>query len=80
MKSSFQNHFMQIIMIFTASGVDCCTVISSIDTGFALPPIADFEKLITPKTKAILICNPGNPVVICIQRGNDATSRTSEET
>jgi len=36
-------------------------VISTIETGFALPPIADFEKLITSKPKAILICNPGNP-------------------
>ncbi len=36
-------------------------VISKIDTGFALPDISEFEKLITPKTKAILICNPGNP-------------------
>lgn len=45
----------------TASGVKVMPVISTIDTGFALPPIADFEKLITPKTKAILICNPGNP-------------------
>ncbi|ESU25238.1 aspartate aminotransferase [Flavobacterium enshiense DK69] len=45
----------------TASGVNIVPVISTIDTGFALPPIADFEKLITPKTKAILICNPGNP-------------------
>lgn len=45
----------------TASGVEVVPVISTIDTGFALPPIADFEKLITPKTKAILICNPGNP-------------------
>jgi len=45
----------------TASGVRVVPVISTIDTGFALPPIADFEKLITPKTKAILICNPGNP-------------------
>lgn len=34
---------------------------SSIETGFALPPIADFEKVITPKTKGIMICNPGNP-------------------
>lgn len=34
---------------------------SSIETGFALPPISEFEKLITPRTKAILICNPGNP-------------------
>ena len=45
----------------TASGVTVVPVKSSIDNGFALPPIAEFEKLITPKTKAILICNPGNP-------------------
>lgn len=45
----------------TASGVKVVPVISTIETGFALPPIADFEKLITSKTKAILICNPGNP-------------------
>ncbi|WP_343626164.1 pyridoxal phosphate-dependent aminotransferase [Flavobacterium lindanitolerans] len=45
----------------TASGVTVVPVISTIDEGFALPPIAAFEKLITPKTKAILICNPGNP-------------------
>ncbi len=44
-----------------ASGVKVVPVISTIETGFALPPIEDFEKLITPKTKAILICNPGNP-------------------
>ena len=44
-----------------ASGVKVVPVISTIDEGFALPPIAAFEKLITPKTKAILICNPGNP-------------------
>jgi aspartate aminotransferase len=34
---------------------------SSIEKGFALPLISEFEKLITPKTKGILICNPGNP-------------------
>jgi aspartate aminotransferase len=45
----------------TASGVKVVPVISTIDEGFALPPIAAFEKLITVKTKAILICNPGNP-------------------
>lgn len=44
-----------------ASGVTVVPVISTIDTGFSLPPIADFERLITAKTKAILICNPGNP-------------------
>ncbi len=45
----------------TASGVKIVPVESKIETNFALPPIADFEKLITDKTKAILICNPGNP-------------------
>lgn len=45
----------------TASGVKVVPVISGIETGFALPPIEAFEKLISPKTKAILICNPGNP-------------------
>ena len=45
----------------TASGVNIIPVISKIEDNFALPPIEEFEKLITPKTKAILICNPGNP-------------------
>ena len=45
----------------TASGVKVVPVISKIEDNFALPPISAFEKLITPKTKAILICNPGNP-------------------
>ncbi|OUD35292.1 pyridoxal phosphate-dependent aminotransferase [Flavobacterium sp. FPG59] len=45
----------------TASGVSVVPAISTIENGFALPAVADFEKLITPKTKAILICNPGNP-------------------
>ena len=34
---------------------------SSIETGFALPPISAFEQVITPRTKAIVICNPNNP-------------------
>jgi aspartate aminotransferase len=42
-------------------GVIVRPITSSIDTGFALPPIAEFEKAITPKTKGILICNPNNP-------------------
>ena len=45
----------------TSSGVSVVPVQSKIEEGFALPPISEFEKLITPKTKAILICNPGNP-------------------
>ena len=44
-----------------AQGVKVVPVFSGIETNFALPPIADFEALITSKTKAILICNPGNP-------------------
>jgi aspartate aminotransferase len=44
-----------------ASGINVVPVISKIEDNFALPPIEDFEKLITSKTKAILICNPGNP-------------------
>ena len=45
----------------TASGVEIVPVISKIEDNFALPPIEEFEKLISLKTKAILICNPGNP-------------------
>ncbi len=45
----------------TAAGVNVVPVTSYIDSNFALPPIEEFEKLITPQTKAILICNPGNP-------------------
>lgn len=45
----------------TAAGVKVVSVTSGIDSNFALPPIEEFEKMITPKTKAILICNPGNP-------------------
>jgi len=44
-----------------ASGVTVVPVISKIEDNFALPKIEDFEKLITKNTKAILICNPGNP-------------------
>ncbi|MDO6605099.1 pyridoxal phosphate-dependent aminotransferase [Arenibacter palladensis] len=44
-----------------ASGIKVVPVVSNIENNFALPPIDEFEKLITPRTKAILICNPGNP-------------------
>ncbi|WP_019671342.1 pyridoxal phosphate-dependent aminotransferase [Eudoraea adriatica] len=45
----------------TAMGIKVSPVLSRIENNFALPPIEEFEKLITHKTKAILICNPGNP-------------------
>lgn len=44
-----------------AQGVKVVPILSEINSNFSLPSIADFEALITPKTKAILICNPGNP-------------------
>ena len=43
------------------AGLSVVPVASSIESGFALPPVEEFEKKITSKTKAILICNPGNP-------------------
>ena len=42
-------------------GVKVKPIISTIDNGFALPSIEEFEKIITPKTKAIMMCNPNNP-------------------
>ncbi|MFA8450902.1 MAG: pyridoxal phosphate-dependent aminotransferase [Bacteroidales bacterium] len=45
----------------TNAGVKVCPIFSSIETGFALPPISEFEKAINEKTKAILVCNPNNP-------------------
>ncbi|MGD9492927.1 MAG: pyridoxal phosphate-dependent aminotransferase [Bacteroidales bacterium] len=42
-------------------GVKNVPIPSKIDNGFALPAIEEFEKVITPKTKAILVCNPNNP-------------------
>lgn len=43
------------------AGAKVVPITSSIDNGFALPPISDFEKVITPRTKAIIVCSPNNP-------------------
>lgn len=43
------------------AGVKVVAITSRIETGFALPPIHDFEKVITPRTKAIVVCSPNNP-------------------
>lgn len=44
-----------------SAGIRVVPIVSVIETGFALPPIPDFEKAITPRTKAIMVCNPNNP-------------------
>ena len=44
-----------------AAGVKVVPITSSIESGFALPPIEEFEKVITPATRGIIICNPNNP-------------------
>jgi aspartate aminotransferase len=44
-----------------AAGVKVVPITSNIENGFALPPIPDFETVITEKTKAIVVCNPNNP-------------------
>ncbi|WP_299552775.1 pyridoxal phosphate-dependent aminotransferase [Seonamhaeicola sp.] len=53
--------YANYIAFATAASVKVVPIISKIDDNFALPAIEEFEKLITPKTKAIMICNPGNP-------------------
>ncbi len=45
----------------TNAGINVTPIVSDIESGFALPPMENFEKAITPKTKAILVCNPNNP-------------------
>ena len=44
-----------------AAGVTVVPITSTIETGFALPAIREFEKVITPRTKAIIVCSPNNP-------------------
>ena len=44
-----------------AAGVSVVPITSRIDNGFALPPVEEFEKVITPRTRGIIICNPNNP-------------------
>ena len=53
--------FMQITMVSQFQGVKVKPIKTSINSGFSLPEIDEFENLINENTKAILICNPGNP-------------------
>ncbi len=52
-----------------AAGVQVIPITSRIETGFALPPISAFEKVITNRTKAIIICSPNNPTGYLYSRG-----------
>ena len=52
-----------------AASVMVVPITSTIASGFALPPIEDFEKVITSKTKAIIICSPNNPTGYLYSRG-----------
>lgn len=54
-------YYANYISFSRAFDAVCVPITSSFDDNFALPPIAEFEKKITPRTKAFLICNPGNP-------------------
>ncbi|PQV45678.1 aspartate aminotransferase [Jejuia pallidilutea] len=53
--------YANYIAFATAASVKVKPIVSRIEDNFALPAIAEFEKLISPRTKAIMICNPGNP-------------------
>ena len=53
--------YANYISFAITAGVKVKPITSRIEDGFALPPIEDFEKAITPKTRAILLCNPNNP-------------------
>ncbi|MDE7403361.1 MAG: pyridoxal phosphate-dependent aminotransferase [Muribaculaceae bacterium] len=56
-----QPAYANYITFARTAGVTIKPINCSIETGFALPPVSEFEKLITPATRAILICNPNNP-------------------
>jgi aspartate aminotransferase len=58
-----------------AAGVVVKPLTSYIETGFALPPLAEFEKLIGPRTKGIMICNPNNPTGYLYSREEMETLR-----
>ena len=53
--------YANYISFAVTAGIKVRTVSSYIEDGFALPPLEAFEEIITPKTRAILLCNPSNP-------------------
>ena len=62
------------------SGVEIVPVTARAEDGFALPPIEEFERKIGPRTRAILLCNPGNPTGAVYERGDlEALGRLARE-
>ena len=61
--------YANYISFATQAGVRIVPVTSRIEDDFALPPISEFERRITPKTKGIIICNPNNPTGYLYSRG-----------
>lgn len=59
-----------------AAGVKVVPITAHIENGFALPPIADFEKVITPRTRAIMVCNPNNPTGYLYSQGEMEALKT----
>jgi len=59
-----------------AAGVKVVPITSYIETGFALPPIADFEQSITPRTRAIMVCSPNNPTGYLYSRAEMETLKS----
>jgi len=53
--------YANYISFAKTAGIQVRTVTSTIENGFALPPVEAFEEVITPRTRAILLCNPSNP-------------------
>lgn len=53
--------YANYIAFAAAAGINVKTIVTRIEENFSLPPVREFEKLITPRTKAVLICNPNNP-------------------
>lgn len=58
------------------AGVNVVPITAHIEDGFALPPISEFEKVITPKTKAIIVCSPNNPTGYLYSRQEMEALRT----
>lgn len=60
--------YANYMSLAVSAGAVICTIPTTIEEGFSLPKVDQFEKLINERTKAILICNPNNPTGISIRR------------